>query len=248
MTNGRQARTKRDTSREPGRFITLPVSVLESAAYFWLSSNARSLLLEVALQCHGNDNGRMLLSRVHLKKRGWKGAGGFDKAKRELLDAELIFETVKGHRPNHASWFAVTWRRLDKHPGFDHGIERAFELGAYRRVTLAAKASKPKKGALLSPLGGTERPSIAPLGGTEKPSPVPLGGAIRALPGAPPVPLGGHPLDRPSTGGGSQPVASLSFMGRLLWRRLIILPTALRPNGCHEARRPVPAGPRAKRP
>lgn len=178
-----KSRIKRDNGREAGRFITLPVSVLESAAYLWLSANARSLLLEVALQCHGDDNGRMLLSRAYLKGRGWKGASALDKAKRELLDAELIFETVKGHRPNKASWYAVTWRRLDKHHGFDHGIERAFELGAYRRVTLEAKAPKLKKGALLNPLGGTGRPSIAPLGGTEKPSP---------------VPLGGHPLEKPS--------------------------------------------------
>lgn len=70
MANSRGARKKIDTGRDAGRFITLPVSVLESAAYLGLSANARSLLLEVALQCRGDDNGRLLLSRAHLSKRG----------------------------------------------------------------------------------------------------------------------------------------------------------------------------------
>ena len=84
------------------------------------------------LQFHGSDNGRMLLSRAYLNQRGWKSSDMIDKGKRELLDAELIFETVKGHRPNKASWYAVTWRRLDQLSGFDHGVEKAFRQGAYR--------------------------------------------------------------------------------------------------------------------
>ena len=71
MANGRGARKQIDTGRDAGPFITLPVVVLKSAAYLALSANARSLLLEVAMQCHGDDNGRMLLSRAHLSKRGW---------------------------------------------------------------------------------------------------------------------------------------------------------------------------------
>lgn len=133
MANGRgDPRSRVDRGRDPGRFIGLPVSVLESAAYLALSANARSLLLEVALQFHGSDNGRMLLSRAYLKKRGLKSSDMIDKGKRELLDAELIFETVKGHRPNKASWYAVTWRSLDQLPGFDHGVEKAFRRGAYK--------------------------------------------------------------------------------------------------------------------
>ena len=59
MANGRGDRSKIDRGRDPGRFIGLPVSVLESAAYLGLSANARSLLLEVAYQFHGDDNGRV---------------------------------------------------------------------------------------------------------------------------------------------------------------------------------------------
>jgi hypothetical protein len=191
VANGRRGKSKIDAGRDPGRFITLPMSVLTSPAYLHLSDNARALMLELAVQCIGDDNGRLLLSRAHLRKRGWLSASMIDKGRRELLDTELIFETVRGCRPNKASWYAVTWRRLDKHPGFDLGVEVAFERSAYLRWT-------PPKNAVLSPRGGTESHRIGPQEGPETPSPSPQGGSIRAVSGTSPSPPQGHPLDIPS--------------------------------------------------
>src|SRR6218665_2481576 len=125
MANGRNPKRRgHDTSRDPGGFVALPWSVLDSRAYLGLSHPARALLLELARQLHGDDNGRLLLSRAHLLPRGWKSADVLQRAKQELLDAELVFETVKGQRPNKASWYAVTWHRLGKQDGFDHGAAR----------------------------------------------------------------------------------------------------------------------------
>lgn len=213
MANGRGDRSRIDKGRDPGRFIGLPVSVLDSAAYLALSASARSLLLEVALQFHGDDNGRMLLSRAYLKTRGWNSSDMIDKGKRELLEAEFIFETVKGHRPNKASWYAMTWRRLDKLPGFDHGVERAFEQGAYKRAAPLVEVTKfkgydksrdhgllPIGGAVLNPRGGTGTPRIGPQRGTESPSPDPRCGPVRGANCQSPVPRYGHPLEEPSAG------------------------------------------------
>ena len=121
MANGRNKTRKGDTGRDGGGFIALPWSVLDCPGYARLSVHARALLLEVARQYHRDDNGRMLLSRAYLQTRGWKSVDMLTKAKRELLDAGFIFQTVMGHRPNRASWFAVTWRVLDKLPGYDAG-------------------------------------------------------------------------------------------------------------------------------
>jgi hypothetical protein len=44
----------------------------------------------------------LLLSRNFLEPRGWKSADVIHRAKQELLEAEFIFETVKGRRPNRA--------------------------------------------------------------------------------------------------------------------------------------------------
>lgn len=211
MANGRGGRVKLDKGRDGGRFITLPVAVLESAAYLALSANARSLLLEVALQCHGDDNGRLLLSRAYLNKRGLMSSDMIVKGKRELLDAELIFETVKGQRPNKASWYAVTWRSLDKHPGFDHGADKAFKQGAYRKL---AQQTPPTKNAVLKPCHGTEGTGIAPPHGTEKAAPVPPHGAIRRLSAPCPVPPHGHPLEKPSAGVSFRPLGMAATLRR----------------------------------
>jgi len=125
--------------------------------------------------------------------------------KRELLAAELIFETVKGQRPNRASWYAVTWRILDKLPGYDLGVEKAFKRGAYRNVT-------PIKNASLRPPRGTDKASIAPPHGTETPLAVPPHGPIRPVCAPLSVPSGGNPLEVTKGGvrvGGS-PVAKLT--------------------------------------
>ena len=188
------------------------MSVLKSAAYLGLSANARSLLFEVALQFHGDDNGRMLLSRAHMKKRGWKSSDMIDKGKRELLEAELIFETVKGHRPNKASWYAMTWRKLDKLAGFDHGVEKAFQQGAYKRAALLPVATDSAQsrgtgrlgskhlpgGSVLNPSGGTGLGLIGPSHGTERQSLGPQCGPVARVRESLSVPPRGHPLEKPS--------------------------------------------------
>lgn len=130
MANGRNPKKRgHDSSRDPGGFVALPWSVLDSPAFLGLSHPAKALLLEVARQCHGDDNGRLLVSRSLLAARGWKSVDVITRAKQELLDAELIFETVKGQRPNKASWYSVTWRKLAKLKGYDHGVTATFRQG-----------------------------------------------------------------------------------------------------------------------
>ncbi len=193
MANGRNGRRKGDTGREGGGFVALPWSVLDCPAYAGLSHPARALLMEFARQFVRDNNGRLLASRAYLAGRGWKSADVIQRAKDELLAAGFIFETVKGQRPNKASWYAVTWRILDPHPGYDHGVAASFERGAYRRTT-------PLKNAVLCPSGGTGSAPIVPSPGTGKPSAVPSPGTMRATFGGLSVPSGGHHLEKPSAG------------------------------------------------
>lgn len=123
------------SGRDPGGFIALPWSVVDSEAYGQLSMHARALLVEVARQYVRDNNGRLLLSLAHMKTRGWRSASMLTKAKRELLRCGLIYETVKGHRPNKASWYALTWQTLDKLKGYDAGAEASFVRSAYRNWT-----------------------------------------------------------------------------------------------------------------
>jgi hypothetical protein len=119
--------------RDGGGFIALPWSVLDCPAYLELSHPAKALLLEVARQFVRDNNGRLLLSRAFLSKRGWNSSDTISRAKRELLNAGFIYETVMGHRPNKASWYAVTWLGLDRLRGYDDGAIENFRRSAYRQ-------------------------------------------------------------------------------------------------------------------
>lgn len=192
MANARNPKRKgHDTSRDQGGFIALPWSVLDCPAYARLSHPARSLLLEFARQYVRDNNGRLLASGVYLAKRGWRSQDVVTRAKRELLDAGFIHETAMGHRPNKASWYAVTWRALDKLPGYDAGAAETFKRGAYQQNT-------PMKNASLTPSHGVERAAIAPSHGVEGAPPTPSHGAIRATFDHSSTPSHGDHLDMPS--------------------------------------------------
>ena len=184
MANGRNATKKGDSGRDGGGFVALPWSVLDCLAYGRLSHPARSLLMEIARQFVRDNNGRLLASAAYLSKRGWKSADVITRAKRELIEAGFIHETVKGHRPNKASWYAITWQTLDRLQGYDHGAAESFERGAYRN-------SEPLKITGLRPSHGVERQSIAPSHGVGKVLPTPSDGAINPT---------FHPLSTPSHG------------------------------------------------
>lgn len=132
MANGRNKGAKGDAGRDAGGFIALPWSVVDSPAYQELGYPARALLTDIARQFVRDNNGKLLCSMAYLSVRGWKSNDVITRAKAELLATGFIYETVKGQRPNKASWYAVTWRVLDKHPGYDAGAAEGFVRGAYR--------------------------------------------------------------------------------------------------------------------
>jgi len=78
----------------------------------------------------------LLASSAYLVKRGWKSNDVISRAKRDLIEAGFIFETVMGHRPNRASWYALTWQALDRLPGYDAGALESFRRSAFRAPPL----------------------------------------------------------------------------------------------------------------
>jgi hypothetical protein len=179
-----------DTTRDSGPFIALPWAVIDSAAYIGLSYPAKSLLMDMARQYVRDNNGRLLASRAHLAGRGWTSHATIARALHELIEAKLIHQTVQGCRPNKASWFAVTWRTLDRIPGYDAGAAETFQRGGYTK--------QPFKNARLSPSRGLDTRSIGPAGGLESKPPSPSNGPIKEVFSCSPSPLGGHHLDKPS--------------------------------------------------
>lgn len=228
-------RKNQGAGRDPGGFVALPWMVLDSAAYAGLSHPARSLLMELARQFVRDNNGRLLCSRAYLGARGWKSSDTLTRAKAELLDAGLIYETVKGARPNKAGWYALTWHTLDRHPGYDAGAVEGFRRGAYRdgqplkgaknghkpsQIGVSGRASaRACKNASLRPSHGTGGPAIAPSHGTEKAPPVPSHGAIEGVFAPRSVPSHGHHLEKPSAVGFADSFMEGAALAQL-WQRV----------------------------
>lgn len=180
----------RDSSRDSGPFVALPWSVLDSAAYMHLSHPAKALLMELARQYVRDNNGRLLASRTYLGKRGWTSADTISRALRELIAVGLIHQTVQGYRPNKASWYALTWRTLDRLPGYDAGAAESFERSAYAKQHL--------KSAGLIPRGGLVTRKIGPASGPGKGEAGPPNGPMETDSTESPSPPNGHHLDKPS--------------------------------------------------
>ncbi len=136
--------------RDPGGFIQIPHAVYESAAYKGLSLSATKLLWDVVFQYRGNNNGRLLPGwRIMSEDKGWTSRSALARAKAELLESKLLFETRKGARPNKSTWCAATWWHLDWTVDMDIK-EQDFPRGAYRDLVSPAAI----KINALSPLRG----------------------------------------------------------------------------------------------
>lgn len=116
---------------EAGAFVRLPLAVLKSRAYIEASPHARMLLLDLAMQYRGNNNGDLSAAWSFMKERGWRSKETLTTAKRQLMDLQLIVETRMGARPNKASLYALTWLALDEHPKLEI-TARQFPRGAYK--------------------------------------------------------------------------------------------------------------------
>ncbi len=166
---GKDRRKRAQQLRDGTRFLAIPHVVLSSPGWRAAGHVARSLLLDIAAQHSGTNNGRLVATGAYLEPLGWRSHDTVSRALRELQDCGLILETRKGGK-NLPTWFALTWCALGKVTGLD------IDAGQYRRGGYMA----PDKNATAAPSGGTRGAAIAPSGGVVVPLPAPPDGAVRA--------------------------------------------------------------------
>lgn len=123
---------RKPKNRDGSRFLALPHVVMDSSAFLNLSAPSVRLLLDIARQYSGSNNGKLVACMSALKDRGWTSNDTLTRARRELEASGLLIETRKGMRPNRAAWYAVTWTTLDWIPEMDIKRE-SFERGAYAK-------------------------------------------------------------------------------------------------------------------
>lgn len=183
----------------------VPYVVIDSPGYRRASHTARSLLIDIARQYRGNNNGKLTACMKYLEPMGWKSHDVIVRARRELLECRLLLETRKGGFPNKAAWYALTWYSLDVTEGLDINPAR-YRTGQYLEPdppTLPKKRrpASEKSGAGLTPSDGAAPTATAPCDGIGTLPPAPSGGAMWARNTPFAAPSGGSYLEEPSAVG-----------------------------------------------
>lgn len=109
------------------------------------------MLIDIARQYTGSNNGRLVACTKYLKPMGWKSNDTVSRALVELKEASLLIETRMGMRPNRATWFALGWYALDDGKGMDID-PKTYRTGQYKLAPLIPTIG----------VGGTR---IAPIAG-----------------------------------------------------------------------------------
>ncbi len=105
-------RIGRKGRRDSGTFTSIPHAVQDSANWQRCSGTAIKLLLTLARQYNGRNNGDLSTSNGTLARFGYRPSGAINVAKKELRHYGLIVQTRQGglHR---ASLYAISWRAID---------------------------------------------------------------------------------------------------------------------------------------
>ena len=93
-------------------FYQIPRKVHRSADFRHLSSHAKVLLISLTFQFYGNNNGDLTAAwSVMQKKHGFKSPSTVDRARKALLNANLIIQSRQGGL-GKCSLYAVTWLKV----------------------------------------------------------------------------------------------------------------------------------------
>jgi hypothetical protein len=98
-------------------FVLIPSEVLNSPAYRDLGYSARSMLIELIHYYSGINNGYIWISPSVLDARGFS-KNTATKALKELRTHGLVYMTKRGgNQRGGCSWFALTWRPINRIEG-----------------------------------------------------------------------------------------------------------------------------------
>ena len=105
-------RSKAKGRRETGRFVALPLAILESQEYARLNGNAVKALVDLFSQYNGKNNGDFTAAWSVMQKRGWKSKATLYSSLNLLLDLNWIVKTRQGGK-HMCTLYAVTWQSID---------------------------------------------------------------------------------------------------------------------------------------
>lgn len=99
--------------RGSGRFAGIPHAVMETTHFNTLSFSARSLLLQLAYQYNGHNNGDLTAAYSVLSKRGFSSKNTIETARNQLEQKGFI-ECTRLGTTGRCHLFALTWAPIDE--------------------------------------------------------------------------------------------------------------------------------------
>ena len=108
----RKRKDNRWNDIDGGKAFTVPYTLLRHPNFYRLSAYGHKLLMDLARQYTGFNNGYLCSSWALMSEAGWNSENTVRKAMRELEHYRLIERTRQGGR-NRANLHAFTWRRID---------------------------------------------------------------------------------------------------------------------------------------
>lgn len=116
-----------------GGFLALPKAMITGPKYLALSYSAVKLLIDIASQYNGKNNGDLCAAWKVMQRKGWKSEATLNKAKKELLAEGFIALTRVGRLPNLCSLYGITWKALNPNSKLDFG-PNGFPAGAWAEL------------------------------------------------------------------------------------------------------------------
>ena len=90
-------------------FLALPHTMLSSEAWATLSGTEVKMLIELARQFNGRNNGAFRASWEYLKGHGWISKSTIQNVLKSLEDKQWTKKTRQGGRDKRCTLYAVTW-------------------------------------------------------------------------------------------------------------------------------------------
>lgn len=97
----------------PG-FLHIPDVLADEEDFISLTGSALRLLIDIARQYNGMNNGDLCASMSLMRKRGWSSNNLLDRAKKELIAKKFIELTKQGGLGMGPDLYAITWQPINE--------------------------------------------------------------------------------------------------------------------------------------
>ena len=95
------------------RFLGINKDVLDSENYSKLGAWAVKLMVDIAKEYNGKNNGDLSATFSIMKKQGWRSKGTLNRAIKQLIKYGFLELTRQGGK-NRCSLYAITWQSIDE--------------------------------------------------------------------------------------------------------------------------------------